>query len=255
MKDYLSVNDLKELLDENIDIYHYDVIDSTSTEARRMLDNKDTFCDLSNEYIVVTDEQTAGRGRQGRTFVSEGDKGLYFTYVLPNKMNDGKTYENFTTLVAVAVADAINEDIFKSTKALVKWVNDIYVDDKKVCGILCEAYKDNILVGIGVNLYPFEVPENLINKVGFVLPNEPCKTKLLASIIRRIKYYALNQNLVIEKARELSYLTGKKINFFENNIYFEALVDGIEDDGALRTILSDNTIKLLRSGEISVSFN
>lgn len=253
MDDFLSVNDLHDLIGESTEIYHYDILDSTSTEARHILGSGRIF---ESGFIVIADTQTDGRGRQGRSFVSSADNGLYFTYVIPQVLVTDKVYSGFTTMIAVAVAESLNEQIYITAdkRAQIKWVNDIYVNRKKVCGILCEALKDYFLIGIGINIYEFSLPEELQDKVGFINPAVPCKTPLLALIIQNINKLITEGDSaeIIKRARELSMLIGSEIVFVENNQEFEATVLGIEDDGGLKVRLNDGSVKVLTSGEISI---
>ncbi len=257
MQDILCVNDLIDLLKREIEIYHYDVLDSTSTEARRMITS--AMVDTKTDFAVAADSQTSGRGRRGNSFISFEDRGLYFTYVIHGMSDNNEIKDILTTLVAVAVADSLNSLIFEKEKrkAQVKWVNDIYVDDRKVCGILSEALDDRVLIGVGINLYEFEVPAELKDKVGFVSPVGPCKTVLMADIINRIDNLirTSTRDRIIERVREMSYIIGKRISFAENNVNYVGEAIAIEDDGALKVRLNDGSYKILRSGEVSISFN
>jgi len=120
---------------------------------------------IENGYVVVANEQTQGRGRRSREFVSARDEGIYFSILL--KLN-GRQHDIrlLTICAAVAVAKAI-ESVCK-INAEIKWVNDIYCNGKKICGILTEAIMsgelqelDTVIIGIGINTgtVPFEIRE------------------------------------------------------------------------------------------------
>lgn len=256
MQDSLCVNDLIDLLKREIEVFHYDILDSTSTEARRMI--KSGAVDGEDDFVVAADSQTSGRGRHGNSFISYDDRGLYFTYVIHGLSKNNEIRDILTTLVAVAVADSLNSLVFdkEERSAKVKWVNDIYAGDRKVCGILSEALDDRVLIGVGINLYEFDVPDELKEKVGFVCPSEPCKTALMAEIINRTDdlIRSSTRDKLIERVREMSYIIGKKISFTENNVAFEGEAIAIEDDGALKVRISDGSYKILRSGEVSINF-
>ena len=115
-------------------IFRYDTVDSTNTEAKRLLNAGDR-----GNFLVVADEQTAGRGRQGKQFYSPRGTGIYMTMVVHHgrRLQDAVSV---TTAAGVAVCRAIEELTDKHPQ--IKWVNDVYIDDKKICGILTEAALD-----------------------------------------------------------------------------------------------------------------
>lgn len=187
-----------------IETLHYDSIDSTNTEARRIINGQTTegqttegqvtegqvterqitqeleakghVADghkLDAPLLLVADSQTLGRGRCGRSFYSPACTGLYMTVIVP--MGIPITSQvTMTTRVAVAVSKGL--DKFINVKTGIKWVNDIYLDGKKVCGILCEAVNDYsagilkyAIIGVGVNLTTQNFPEEILASAGSVL--------------------------------------------------------------------------------------
>ncbi len=106
-------------------------VDSTNTLARQAASNG-----ASEGTVVIAGEQTAGKGRLGRSFFSPGDTGLYMSVVLRPKISAEKAV-TVTAAAAVAAAEAI--EILSDRQAVIKWVNDVFVDGRKVCGILTEA--------------------------------------------------------------------------------------------------------------------
>jgi len=142
----------------------YDILDSSNTECKRRVE----ACigagnDVSGLHntIVVARAQTAGRGRLGRSFYSPKDTGIYFSIILHD---DAIALDLITPVAAVAVARAL-EAVFPnlSPKPQIKWVNDVYLAGKKVCGILTEGVPnpktgrfDTAICGIGINLAPPE---------------------------------------------------------------------------------------------------
>ena len=137
----------------NITVLTYDTIDSTNTEALKQarLGAEEGLC-------VVARQQTAGRGRHGRTWVSPEDAGLYFSIVLRPKL-DAKDLSLITLTAGVAVHDTLAETGLKPD---IKWVNDLLVDEKKICGILAETTDTQsglaVIVGIGINLRSTNFP-------------------------------------------------------------------------------------------------
>ena len=132
--DFLSSEGIRLYLNEefrDIPLAVYKTIESTNTEAKLLaVQNAD------HGTIIVSEEQTKGRGRFGRDFFSPSESGIYMSIILKPKLN----IENsvlVTTATAVAVCEAI--DKFTDQEPQIKWVNDIFIGDKKVCGILTEA--------------------------------------------------------------------------------------------------------------------
>ena len=133
---------------------HYPETDSTNAVIKRLIREEEQV--LPMPFCVFADRQTKGRGRMDRTFVSPGG-GLYMSVLLPAE--DAQKAYQLTPLAAVAVLRALKElSVFD---VQIKWVNDLYLKGKKICGILCEGVQNGpqqgVIVGIGVNL---QTPEN-----------------------------------------------------------------------------------------------
>ncbi|MCR5829707.1 MAG: biotin--[acetyl-CoA-carboxylase] ligase [Lachnospiraceae bacterium] len=147
-------------------LYYFNTIDSTNLEARRMLKN------TSSPFVVVAGEQTAGRGRCGKSFFSPMNSGLYMTIALPCG-NIPQGVVTLTCRVGIAVSKAI-DSIFGCHTGI-KWVNDIFLSGRKICGILCEAISDDtgtpthILIGIGINISTAEFPGDIKDTAGSIL--------------------------------------------------------------------------------------
>ena len=140
----------------NLDIIHYEEIESTNKTAKEMLraGHIAPFC-------IVADTQTGGVGRAGKTFWSPRG-GLYMTAVLHESHFE---QEIITSIVAERLAGLLR---FASKGVTIKGVNDIMLDGKKVAGILVEKVKDCFIIGIGINIKPQEVPKELEGIVGFL---------------------------------------------------------------------------------------
>ena len=163
--DILSQSTIERLCGENTDIKIFESLDSTNNEAKRETANGKT----DKPLLIISEEQTLGRGRNGRNFYSPKGTGLYFSLVTSPK-SDLTSAVGITSYAAVCVVEAIKELTGTDTK--IKWVNDIYLDGKKLCGILTEAVSDfetgtvsNIIIGIGINLKTATLPDSLITKV------------------------------------------------------------------------------------------
>lgn len=163
--DVISRSILSELIEKNCDIRVFEVVDSTNSYAKEV--------HVSNKpLVVVANEQTKGRGRLGREFYSPSSKGIYMTIAFEPDFEIDKAML-ITTLTAVAVCHAFEEVIGVEPK--IKWVNDIYMDNKKVCGILTEAQSnsklgaiDKMIVGIGINCFVQDFPDSIKDRATYI---------------------------------------------------------------------------------------
>ena len=162
-----------------------------------------------------------------------------------------------TTAASVAVCKAV--EAISNLQPKIKWVNDILVDEKKVCGILCEAVSsgdtvDSVILGIGVNFSSQDFPEELRETAG-VLFTEPTvsRNELIAEILKNIlsETEDLLSREFINEYRKRSAVLGKPIRYLENNIWHDADAVGINENGGL-VILENGKEKILVSGEITL---
>ncbi|MGM9662343.1 MAG: biotin--[acetyl-CoA-carboxylase] ligase [Oscillospiraceae bacterium] len=228
-------------------------IDSTNNEAKRRL-----AAGRCEPTLLLAEEQTAGRGRLGRSFYSPAETGLYMTLLLgrPAALRDPAI---LTVAAAAAVAGAIEQ--LTGERAGIKWVNDVYMAGKKVCGILCEAVTDGesgetgLLAGIGVNVRTADFPEELRQKAGSLTGAAADRTELAAEITDRLLaiWEAPEQSGFLAFYRARSFVPGHRVRFMRNGAEREALALGIDDGGALLVRYPDGTVEALRSGEVSVT--
>lgn len=154
-----------------MELIHYKTIDSTNTEALRRLSSAQNVRSL-DQTVIAAYEQSAGRGRLKRAFYSPAKTGIYFTAIHAPK-NPIQAPAKLTAAAAVAVCRSLEE--FFNVDAKIKWVNDIYVAGKKVCGILAEGHIgadghiDAAAIGIGINIYPSDFPAEIASRAGAVL--------------------------------------------------------------------------------------
>ena len=229
------------------DFYCYKTIDSTNSEARRKIGEG-----VALPAVFVAEKQTDGRGRRGRSFFSEG--GLYMSIAIDTSKKDTVI---LTTAAAVAVAEAIEETIGMTVG--IKWVNDLYFDGKKVCGILCEAVTDkesgkisSVIIGIGINLNVTEFPEALEGIAGGIASDGISRKKLAEAITERIVTVLGDPSDIIERYKKRSIVLGRDISYEKNgNIYLAKALD-IDPSGGLIVQNEDGTRALLNSGEITL---
>lgn len=236
-------------------IIYYESVDSTNNIAKTLA--KDG---AKEGTVVVAKRQTAGRGRLGRQFYSE-EGGLYLSIILRPQILAENAVQ-ITAAAAVAVARACEE--ISDKKALIKWVNDIYMDNKKVSGILCEGVinPENkalsyAILGIGINVekksdFPPEI-RDIATTLFEDTVDEDIYKNLTEAILKNFfkEYRALTHKTYLKEYRKRSILIGKEVTFEQNGDVHTAEVIGIDD--AARLILSENgnTVKL-GAGEVSV---
>ena len=236
---------IKELTGLN-DVLVLAETDSTNTFLKKQAGEK------SEGAVVIAQKQTAGRGRLGRTFVSEKN-GLYMSIFLQPEFKD---ITLITTMAAVAVLRAVER--FTEREAKIKWVNDIYLDDKKVSGILTEGvFEGNNLVGavlgIGVNLQNPEkgMDESIKDIAGYLFEEDQGIANEFTAYIINSFFDIYKKADHIEEYRKKSYLTGKEVFYILNDIEHSGTVLGIDDDFGLIINEENREIKL-KCGEVSV---
>ena len=211
------------------------------------------------ETAVVAKSQTAGRGRLGRSFYSP-DSGLYISILIRPDIPPEKA-ALLTPYTAVAVSEALEKISGKQTA--VKWVNDILIDGKKVCGILTESRSCGpdlkyAVVGIGVNLYtPVSgFPEDIKNSAGtlFSKNSDGLFENCAAEIIRCFFSYLGNfsSKTVFEKYKQKCITLKKNVSFYQNGEKITAFAEDIDRNFGLKVRLSDGSCIFVSSGEISI---
>lgn len=238
----------------------YKTIGSTNDKVKELaLDGKE------EGYIVISEEQTKGKGRFGRKFHSPKNTGIYMSILLRPRLMAQDSYL-ITTSAAVAVAEAIES--ISNKEAKIKWVNDIYLDDKKVSGILTEAALDfesgliqYVVLGIGVNLKsPNEGFHEDIKNIAASVFNEEdnlpkdIRSLFIAKIIENFfSYYnSIDQKKFIDEYKRKSILINREVNIESNKGSVKAKVLEIDDLCRLKVQLEDGSIKELSSGEVSI---
>ncbi len=212
--------------------------------------------------VVAAREQTGGRGRRNRTFFSPKDVGLYMSVVLRPECSAEQGI-HLTTWAAVVVARAV--ELLTGLPVEIKWINDLYVQGKKICGILTEASMDLELhqleyavVGIGINVstLPDQFPEELQGKAAslkMLLGEEspPSLNRLAAAILDEMErsWPDCFSNSVMEEYRRRSFLIGKEIAWWNKDHWQRVLVEDIKPDGSL-AVITPRGMQRLYSGDI-----
>ena len=243
----LNINKINYL--SGTDIYWNLIVDSTNTRARKKIYGAATL-----PFLYIADRQTAGRGRMGRRFYSRG-RGIYMSFAF--KSNCMCDSVSVTTAAAAAVTKALYECCEGDFE--IKWVNDIYQNGKKVCGILTEAVsgmsnESYIIVGIGINIGKTKFPKELQNIAGAVTLRSS-KEELIANITKLLREFASNTSdrSYMQLYRKHFMLMGKQVTATQNGETVCGVVVGVDDDGGL-LVLCDGKTEPTRifSGEATV---
>lgn len=243
----------------DINYIHFKSIDSTNSEAKRYVM---TAHSLPRMPVVFTaDSQTDGRGRMGRSFFSPALTGLYYSLLIPLSVCSDTV--RLTSLAAVAAAEAIEEAA--NAEVGIKWVNDLYLNGRKIAGILAESFeRDGVrfaVIGIGINISTADFPTEIKNKAGALFSRDMSESEL--SAIRESLKRSLTDRLLsalgsadsapyMQKYRDASVVLGKRIRFAANGKESFGRAVGIADTGALEVELDTGGRATLSSGEISV---
>lgn len=255
--DVLSVTGIQNHLDDGLklSVEVYETIDSTNLAMKsRIYDNEG--------LVIVAKEQTAGMGRLGRRFESPEATGVYFSILLkPQIANTEVTL--LTSLAAVAVCEAIEQHTKKEPK--IKWVNDIFIDDKKVCGILTQAgfslenlTPEYVIVGIGINIYPpvAGFSEEIADIAGAIFEKKTgaIKNELAASVLNSFfRYYkSFSDKSFVREYQKRSLVTGRRIMVVGSNEKKPATALEIDDMCHLIVEYENGVRDVLSTGEISI---
>lgn len=259
--DVLSAEGIRlELREEyqDCEVVVYKCIDSTNMEAkRRALDG------AKEGLIVLAEEQTAGRGRRGRSFLSPTGTGIYMSFLFRPTPEQSSDIVLVTTVASVAVCRAIRNVLHE--EPAIKWVNDIYLKEKKVCGILTEAVSDfesgridTVVVGIGINYREPQggFPEEVKDIAGALCTKDDAVPRncLAAGIINELftLYENLSDKSYMADYKKWSNVLGKRVRFTSENNWDYGTAEDIDEDGGLIIRMEDGTEQVLRTGEITL---
>lgn len=239
-------------------------VDSTNQEVkRRALEG------AGEGLVVLAEEQTAGKGRKGRGFYSPAGTGIYMSVLFRPTVDQSKDVVLVTTAASVAVCRAIRTVLKEEPE--IKWVNDVYLHGKKICGILTEAVSDfesgridTVVVGIGINYRIPEggYPEELRDIVGAVCTRDQMVPRnLLASAVLNELYElyeGLSKRTYMQDYRRWSNVIGKEVRF-STGVDYDDRTDweygtalDIDEDGGLIVRMQNGEERILRTGEITL---
>ena len=204
-------------------------------------------------YTVAAEQQTAGRGRKGRSFASPAG-GAYFSIVLRPRLPRAR-YGLITPFAALAVHRAVKETAHVDLD--VKWVNDLLFRNKKVCGILAESGTDRtgapfVVVGIGVNTGSTALPPEL-NDVAGHIPFDDRET-LIAAVVRQFRQGAaeMERGAFLPAYRAVCISLGREVTLIGEDQTETVFAVDIALDGGLVVRHADGSLSIVSGGEISL---
>ncbi|WP_428244852.1 biotin--[acetyl-CoA-carboxylase] ligase [Eubacterium sp. Marseille-QA0814] len=261
--DILSSYSIKQhLKNPHLDISVFSSVTSTNTILKEMAEQG-----AKEGTVIIAEEQTAGRGRTGKQFYSPKGTGIYISILLrPDIPAEESLF--LTTSAAVATARAI-EDV-SDKRALIKWVNDIYLEDKKACGILTEgAFNvetgklDYAIVGIGINVCIPDggFPDNIKDIATAIFDKQTDSINKRSILIANLldyfmEYYKdFKSKSYVKEYIERSMIIGKTITVIEGSKTSVAKAIDIDKNCRLKVQFEDGTTKWLSSGEVSTKIH
>lgn len=237
-----------------------ETIDSTNTEAKRQ-----AMAGAPDGLVIVSEEQTGGRGRRGRSFQSPKGKGLYLTALLRPRL-DPSQVADITAWVAVAVCDGIEAAC--GVRPQIKWTNDLVLNGKKLCGILTElglegesASLQYAAVGVGINVSqqaadfgPVAAPVAV--SLAQVLGKVPRRTDLAIALLRALdnmyRDFPARRDSWYERYRRDCLTLGRQVRVFRGSGSFTGVAEDLAGDFSLIVRRDDGSREIVNAGDVSV---
>ncbi|MCY1714179.1 biotin--[acetyl-CoA-carboxylase] ligase [Caproiciproducens galactitolivorans] len=238
------------------EIYCYDLIDSTNEEAKRK-----ALAGAPDGSLFVTEQQSGGKGRLGRSWTSPAGQGLWFTILLRSSLLPSQV-ASITLLAGLAVCRAVRKAT--GCAAMIKWPNDIVIGSKKICGILTEmaAEMDRIeyvAVGIGVNVNNENFPEELSAKAtslrlesGSFVRRVPLLQEILLEFETVLNDYPLHPESLLNEYKTQCVSLNRRVGFTRANQKMTGVAEDISPSGELIVRSDDGVLYPVYSGEVTV---
>ncbi len=241
-----------KMLGVDIPVVFYDLTDSTNTRAKEFAKSRDDG--ERSPVLFVANGQTAGRGRMGRCFVSNEGSGIYMSLLL---YPEGKGYDTTRATAEAAVALARAVESLSGAHPKIKWVNDLYLGNKKLAGILCEGELlqsgeiGYLVVGMGINIYKNSISEEIstiATSIEAETNSAPDRSDLTAMIAKEL----LNTNGdVYSEYKSRSLVIGRSVTVIGANESYTAKAIDIGEDYSL-IVERDGKTERLFTGEVSL---
>ena len=242
-----------------IKVQAFESLDSTNNYLKKLASEG-----AAEGTVVIADAQTAGRGRMGRSFASAPGCGIYMSLLLRPNDCGVDCASSLTAVAAVAVCRAIEKVCGRAPG--IKWINDLYLRGKKICGILCESSVkdgkvDYAVLGIGLNVttktedFPEELREtvgSLYTQTGFVFE----RGKLIAAIIAELgSLYSVwleGPSVCHAEYKRRCIVLDRQITVAAADGEFEAVAENISSDYGLVLRMPDGERRTVHSGEVKI---
>lgn len=257
---YLNESSLKSLLHNKIIGKNLIVLDSVNSTNDYLKKLGNEGCE--NGTVVAAREQTKGKGRLGRTWQTKKDDGIAFSVLLRPNVAPSEV-SAITPLAGLAVCKAIRE--YTKLDCVIKWPNDIIVGRKKLVGILTEMSAEfdaveYVITGIGINVDHTSFPEEIAFKATSLLletGRHIDKNEFLACVLEHLENEFVKNNLeltptALSEYTDLCATVGRSVTFQRGTRRISGMAVGISEHGELKVMMSDGTICLVNSGEVTV---
>lgn len=257
---YLNESSLKSLLHNKIIGKNLIVLDSVNSTNDYLKKLGNEGCE--NGTVVAAREQTKGKGRLGRTWQTKKDDGIAFSVLLRPNVAPSEV-SAITPLAGLAVCKAIRE--YTKLDCVIKWPNDIIVGRKKLVGILTEMSAEfdaveYVITGIGINVDHTSFPEEIAFKATSLLletGRHIDKNEFLACVLEHLENEFVKNNLeltptALSEYTDLCATVGRSVTFQRGTRRISGMAVGVSDHGELKVMMSDGTICLVNSGEVTV---
>lgn len=224
----------------------FNEIDSTNNYM------KENISSFANYDIVSSKVQTSGRGRRGNTWLSSEGMALFSFLLKPEKELSIIEATKLPLLAGISTLSALKK--IKDGAYSFKWTNDVFLNSKKLCGILIERVKDNFIVGIGINVAN-KIPEDIKN-IAISMESNYDIEKLILKVVEEFSVYYKRfsegkWSEIIEEINSYNFLKDKKIRVNIGDKIFEGIAKNIVEDGRIQ-IEMNGEIKLFSVGEIKI---
>ena len=257
---YLNESSLKSLLHNKIIGKNLIVLDSVNSTNDYLKKLGNEGCE--NGTVVAAREQTRGKGRLGRTWQSKKDDGIAFSVLLRPNVAPSEV-SAITPLAGLAVCKAIRE--YTKLDCVIKWPNDIIIGRKKLVGILTEMSAEfdaveYVITGIGINVDHTSFPEEIAFKATSLLletGRHIDKNEFLACVLEHLENEFVKNNLeltptALSEYTDLCATVGRSVTFQRGTRRISGMAVGVSEHGELKVMMSDGTISLVNSGEVTV---
>lgn len=241
------------------EILRLESVDSTNSLVKRLAAQG-----AREGLVVISEEQTAGRGRRGRSFQSDKGQGLYLSVLVRPEGGPEQAVE-LTAWTAVAVCDGIQAAC--GVRPQIKWINDLVLGGKKLCGILTElcvaqdGSPAGVVIGVGINISQREedfspelrtVATSLSQQLGRPVDRERVAEEVVRALDRMYCCFPREKQQYLEKYRKDCLTTGKQVQLITPAAVREAFACGVDDEFRLLVTLPDGSTETVAAGEVSV---